>query len=1127
MSAIQSGIDAMTQWWIGVGTVWSTMGRRRWRGRWLAALLPIPLVVGGLAVGGVALSVVGAGTRAADAAILPPPEVVSLGPNRADANTFMGGRIENLSMSPLDHLKLIAASEKGGLFKTADGGSSWSHIDSLPVNQLGKAQYADKDLNLIVVTATADYGSAKAGVWVSNDRGVSWTRPASQDANHCASDAAYGVDIMQLPQSTTELIQVGTACGVLTSTDLGATFTFSDPTGGTPGQVYDVHARVVAAGVQLDVCGAHGFFRAIRGSAWSKEDAASPFEGGNACTVASAPDDANTMFGSSWVGGATCSAQLQESDDAWRALAANTKPTWTNLNACAHKNGRPPFVVTHKGSTNDTFEVYFGDTTQIMHQTCSYLTRPRCKVGVANWDTFDVRPPGGLPHGGSDPTSLLWSPVFPNCPAYETGDGGIFRPECTGTATWRDFNTGITAQDVRGISGTASVTQDLYFVSQDNAAFVSRDGGATWSFKYGGDAYRVFADATGPNSNVVFHTDCCFHQINENFDLNTDNWWNAQPPLPPGTINGPFFPFTNWGNGNYAAITSNAAGAFQLYQTTDNAKTWPAVGAALPAGPCQCTATQELQASVPPGGAPAFFMHLGNSLYRITGNGAGATIRDLGAGPNGTRLLTNVTAFAVDPVDPTRAYAVDNGRIMRGSRTGAGANGAYTWTRDTNLENQVTSNGKFTVANEVTAIAFDPTSTTVVVGTKDQGIKLSADGGTNWYHMRGSGAVPNIIGFYINPRNGNIYAGSSGRGIWQVKPTSRLSLSLGGLGLFPSILRTITLGSAISLKAVTNAGASVGSIEYRFYKQGSTPPSFKTVTGTSTSFHLSGSNGLYVVEAFANDNAGNQRIHQREMVNLDNPSSVCSGSGTLQGTFIFDLETCHQSTNSTGDLWWEQIDDVQRQLVPFSVGDRVAVLGQVDYSKVTFDQIAAAALGTAPVNGSNNGDNRLTPGTVLAVQTRNGDFAKVRVDTYGYNLGLTVATYRQPVLTSSPPAPQLCANAATLHGTFLLDVEGCRESGDNTGDLWWEQIDSVRRQLVPWSSGDEVTVLGKVNFGAVGLADLLTAPYDTKPINGSNDSTNRLTPGTVLAVHTRNGHYAKIRVDAYGYDLNLSIVTYK
>jgi hypothetical protein len=1106
-------------------------------GRW--ALLPIPVLLGTVLVGGVAVTMVGAGATPADAAILPPPEVVPLGPtSNTGGGAFMGGRIENLSLSPLNRQTMLAASEKGGLWKTTDGGGTWSHVNSLPVNQLGKVRYADKDLDLVVVTATADYGASKGGVWVSTDRGATWTRPASQDANRCASDAAYGADIMQLPQSTTELIQVGTACGIITSTDRGATFSFTDPSGKNDGQlIWDVHARPVAAGVQLDACGAHGFFRAIRGSAWSSEDAASPFEGAFACTVATAPDDANTVLGASFGGGiAACTTQLQESDDAWKATS-NSKPTWTNLKPCADRNGRPPFVVTRPsfdangGKINETFEVYFGDSTQILHQTCSYLTRPRCKVGksdnATNWTLFDKN----LPHGGADPTSLLWTPLFPGCPTFESGDGGIFRAQdCTGQPQWKDADTGITAQDVRAISGTASTKQDLYFATQDNGFYVSRDGGSTWQIKFGGDGFRVYGDATGPGSRVAFTTDCCFHDINENFDLNTDNFWTGQPPLPPGNGGGVGMAFNSWGNGNYAAITANAAGAFQLYQTTDRAQTWTTVGAALPAAPCQCQlnvgTTQQLQVSVPPGGARTFFMRLGSGLFRMTGNGAGATIRDLGAGPNNTRLLTNVTAFAVNPVDPTRAYAVDNGRMMRGSRTGAGANGAFTWTRDTNLENQVTQNGKFNLTNEVTAIAFDPTSTTVVVGTRDQGIKLSADGGTSWFHMRGSAVIPTIIGFYINPVNGAIYAGSAGRGVWQVKPTSRLNYLLGNLGLFPGQLRTITGGGLINLTGVTTGGATISSVQYRFYKQGGTPPAFKTVTGSKASFHLSGSNGRYVIEAFTKDNAGSQQIHQRELVDLDNPSGVCSGSGTLQGTFIFDLETCRQSTNTTGDLWWEQIDDVQRQLVPFSGGDQVAVLGQVDFSKVTFDQIVAAALGTTPVNGSNNSQNRLTPGTVLAARTRSGDFAKVRIDTYGYNLGLTVTTYRQPV-PKTPPPPQLCANAGTLHGTFILDVEGCRESGDQTGDLWWEQVDSVQRKLVPWSAGDRIAVLGKVDFGALNLPDLLLAPYSTASIDGSNNVNNRLTPGTVLAVRTRNGHYAKVRVDSYGYDLNLTTVTYQ
>src|SRR5437764_598796 len=125
--------------------------------------------------------------------------------------------------------------------------------------------------------------------------------------------------------------------------------------------------RVGAAAAQLGACGRPGAGPANRGGAWRKEGAPPPLGGQSACTVSTAPDDANTVFGASFGGGPKCSTQLQESDDAWRALAANTKPTWTNLKPCLDQNGRPPWVITHPSfdasgnKINETFEVYFGD----------------------------------------------------------------------------------------------------------------------------------------------------------------------------------------------------------------------------------------------------------------------------------------------------------------------------------------------------------------------------------------------------------------------------------------------------------------------------------------------------------------------------------------------------------------------------------------------------------------------------------------------------------------------------------------------------------------------------------------------------------------------------------------------
>ena len=67
--------------------------------------------------------------------------------------------------------------------------------------------------------------------------------------------------------------------------------------------------------------------------------------------------------------------------------------------------------------------------------------------------------------------------------------------------------------------------------------------------------------------------------------------------------------------------------------------------------------------------------------------------------------------------------------------------------------------------------------------------------------------------------------------------------------------------------------------------------------------------------------------------------------------------------------------------------------------------------------------------------------------------------------------------------------------------------------------------LGRVNFDSVTLAMLKTEPYQATPINGSTFG-GQLVNGTVIAISTRGGHYAKMRIDSYGYDLLVTLTTY-
>lgn len=87
--------------------------------------------------------------------------------------------------------------------------------------------------------------------------------------------------------------------------------------------------------------------------------------------------------------------------------------------------------------------------------------------------------------------------------------------------------------------------------------------------------------------------------------------------------------------------------------------------------------------------------------------------------------------------------------------------------------------------------------------------------------------------------------------------------------------------------------------------------------------------------------------------------------------------------------------------------------------------------------------------------------------------------------------------------------------GENTEDcdIWWNQFSKTKRSLVP-KNGARLANLGKVDFNAVTLEDLTSAKYSPRAISGDEDN-DQLTPGTVIAIKTNKGNYAKLRIDGY------------
>jgi hypothetical protein len=118
------------------------------------------------------------------------------------------------------------------------------------------------------------------------------------------------------------------------------------------------------------------------------------------------------------------------------------------------------------------------------------------------------------------------------------------------------------------------------------------------------------------------------------------------------------------------------------------------------------------------------------------------------------------------------------------------------------------------------------------------------------------------------------------------------------------------------------------------------------------------------------------------------------------------------------------------------------------------------------------------------------------------------------------------SNTSILKGTWTFDLDSGVEGGAAPNfDIWWEQQTAVLRQMVP-QNGAMIANLGVVDFNSLTPDTLQSLPYSTTPITGNNDASNKLVTGDVFAVKTTSGNYAKVKVLAYGYDMQIQWVTY-
>jgi photosystem II stability/assembly factor-like uncharacterized protein len=661
----------------------------------------------------------------------------SLGPSPTSEGH--SGRITTIAVHPNDRTTIYIGAAQGGVWKTTDGGTSWTPLtDGQCSLAMGDIAIDPTNPNIVYAGTGEENFSGDSyygcGVLRSADGGSSWTRLGASVFNGDTISKIL-IDPATAGTTTNTTLLVTSENGVYRSTDSGSSWTHVMVGTATDGVRNPSNSEIIYVGFLPEGPIYRGIYKSTNGGqSWSKLSNGLPTDNVGRISLAIAPSSPSVLYAS------IANISTGELLGIWKTV--NAGASWSGLPAsdasCGQQCWYDMVMAVDPGDSNT---VHFGGFSL-------YLS-------TDGGSTFQDEGPD---HPDQHAIAFQRGNILIPAAILVGNDGGIYRKPVGGS--WQAINNNLTiTQFYPGLALHPTNPSIALGGSQDNGVLYY-SGSTIWKETLGGDggfsaidyntptiAYTEAEWIPGSFIGGPYYTDNLTNGIWSKFDydIKADDYASFIPPL----VMSPSDPQRLY------------FGTNRVYKTIGGV--WRAVSDDLTNGGGYITTIAEAKSD-----PQVVYAGTSDGRVQISPDGGGTWVLVSNGLPD-----RHITHIAVNPTFPSNAFITvsgfDTGHVFKTVSRG--------------VEWQDISGNLPNIP--VNAIVLDPgaPSRNLMIGS-DLGVFQTTDGGYTWTPI--NFGLPNVAVFDLvyNQNDGVLMAATHGRGVWQaVRPhTYYLTVWTEGLG---------------------------------------------------------------------------------------------------------------------------------------------------------------------------------------------------------------------------------------------------------------------------------------------------------------------------------------------------------